>query len=217
MRARLICAICSAAALLALAAPARAQEGVVVDRVVARIENDIITLSDVQELAAYQRLAGRQPAKPSELVRQLIDQWVVANDAAAARFAPPPAKQVDAELSALRNQVGTPEQFAARLRELGLTEPDVRRLVAKQILEDSYLEYKFRAVARIEPGAVERYYQDEFVPQLRSRHQPVPPLDDVRDSIIDLLTERDITRRSQDWIDQTRASLDIEIFPETRP
>jgi len=214
MRALRIGLLCLAAALAAPFPAAAQEEGVVVDRVVARIENDIITLSDVQELAAYQRLAGREPAKPSELLRELIDQWIVAGDAAAARFPAPSAKQVDAEFSALRNQVGSPEQFAARLRALGLTEPDVRRLVARQILEDSYLEYKFRAVARVEPGAVERYYQDEFIPQLHSRHQPVPALDDVRDSITDLLLERDITRLSSQWIDQTRAHLDIEILPE---
>jgi hypothetical protein len=215
MRAPFISALCFAASLVALA-PAVAQQGAVVDRVVARIENDIITLSDIQELAAYQRLAGREPAKQSELLRELIDQWIVTNDAAAARFPAPAAKQVDAEFSALRNQVGTPDKFTARLRDLGLSEQDVRRLVAKQVLDDSYLEYKFRTVARVEPGAVERYYHDEFVPQLESRHQPVPALDDVRDSITNLLLERDITRRAQQWIDQTRAHLDIEILPENR-
>ncbi|HKM91481.1 MAG TPA: hypothetical protein VJX29_12780 [Candidatus Acidoferrales bacterium] len=190
---------------------------VVVDRVVARIENDIITLSDVRELAAYQRLSGRRPAPEPELLQQLIDQWIVANDAAAARFPAAPAQQVDAQLAALQNQVGTPQQFAARLRELDLSEQDVRRLVAKQIFLDLYLERRFRAVARVQPADVEQYYRNEFVPQLQRRKQAVPLLDDVRDSITDLLLERDITRLAQQWIEQTRASLDVEIFPESRP
>ena len=202
-----------------LAAPmlAAAQAGVVVDRVAARIENDVITLSDIRELAAYQRLAGREPAAESELLRDLIDQWIVANDAAAARFPGPPQAQVDAEFEALRNQVGPPEKFAARLRELKLTEADVRRLVSKQIFLDAYLERKFRAVARVQPGDVERYYRDEFTAQLQRRNQAVPPLDDVRDSITELLLERDITRRAQQWIDQARAQLDIEILQEAKP
>ena len=82
---------------------------------------------------------------------------------------------------------------------------------------DAYLERKFRAVARVAPGDVERYYRDEFTPQLQRRNQPVPPLDDVRDSITELLLERDITRRAQQWIDQARAQLDIEILQEPRP
>jgi len=202
-----------------LAAPmlAAAQAGVVVDRVAARIENDIITLSDISELAAYQRLAGREPAADSELLRDLINQWIVANDAAAARFPAPSEAQVDAEFAALRNQVGSPEKFAARLRALNLTEPAVRRLVAKQMFLDAYLEHKFRAVARVAPGDVERYYRDEFIPQLQRRNQPVPALDDVRDSINELLLERDVTRRAQQWIDQARAQLDIEILEEPKP
>jgi len=190
---------------------------VVMDRVVARIENDIVTLSDVRELAAYQRLSGREPAPESELIQELIDQWIVANDAAAARFPAAPAAQVDAQFTALRNLVGTPLQFAARLRELDLSEQDVRRLIAKQIFLDLYLERRFRAVARIPQADVERYYHDEFVPQLQQRKLPVPPLDDVRESITDVLVERDITRRAQQWIEQTRASLDLEIFAEKRP
>jgi len=213
MRASFLLAILLAACLAA-PAPAAPQAGRVVDRVVARIESDIITLSDVRELAAYQRLAGREPAQESELLRELIDQWIVANDAAAARFPAPSQQQVDAEFAALRNQIGSPEKFAARLRELDLSEQDVRRLVAKQIFLDVYLDRKFRAVARVQPGEVERYYHDEFVPQLQRRQQSVPPLDDVRDSITGLLIERDITRRAAQWIDQARAQLDTELFPE---
>ena len=224
MRTRHTCALVLAAAIAATAssapqstAAAPAGNPVIVDRVLARIENDVITLSDVRELAAYQRLAGREPAKEPELLRELIDQWVVAHDAAAARFAEPPPKQVDAEFNALQNQVGTPEKFAARLRELDLLPEDVRKLVAKQIFLDSYLDRKFRAVARVEPGDVEQYYNEQFVPQLKSRNQQIPPLDDVRDSITDLLIERDITQRSQQWIDQARAQLDIEFPKERQP
>lgn len=206
-------------ALACLAAPATviSQGAVVVDRVVARIENDVITLSDLRELAAYQRLAGREPAQDAELLDELIDQWIVTNDASAARFPAPPAEQVDADFAALRNQVGTPEQFAARLRELDLSEQDVRRLVAKQVFVDLYLERKFRAIARVQPGEVETYYEKEFVPQLQARKQTVPPLDDVRDSITDVLLERDITRRAQQWMQQARKQLDIEILLGENP
>jgi parvulin-like peptidyl-prolyl isomerase len=202
--------------LAAHAAPAAAAPQVVVDRIAARIENDIITLSDVRELAAYQRLNGREPATEPELLRELIDQWIVINDAASARFPAPLAAQVDQGFAALRNQAGA-GNFAARLRELDLTEADVRRLVAKEILVDHYLERKFRAQARVEPDAVERYYRDEFTPQLRQRNQPVPPLEDVHDAIAEVLLEREITRRAEQWIQQARSQLDIEIVAEAKP
>ncbi|HUK52530.1 MAG TPA: hypothetical protein VL099_04475 [Candidatus Binatia bacterium] len=199
--------------LAAHAAPAASAAQAVVDRIVARIEKDVITLSDMQELAAYQRLNGREPAAEPELLRELMDQWIVIHDASSARFPAPLPAQVDAEFAALRNQVGT-ERFAARLRELHLTEADVRRLVAKEILVDHYLERKFRAQARVQPEAVERYYREEFVPQLQKRKQAVPPLEDVRDAITEVLLEREITRRAEQWIQQTRSQLDFQIVPE---
>jgi len=202
--------------LAACAAAPAARAQTVVDRIVARVENDIITLTDVRELAAYQRLNGREPAAEPELLRELIDQWIVTNDAASARFPAPLPAQVDAEYAALRNQVGA-DQFAARLRELHLTQSDVRRLVAKEILVDHYLERKFRAQARVQPGEVERYYQQEFAPELEKRNQAVPPMEDVRDAITEVLLERDITRRAQQWIQQARDHLEIQIVAEAQP
>lgn len=196
-------------------APVAASQ-VVVDRIVARIEKDIITLSDVRELAAYQRLNGREPAAEPELVRELIDQWIVINDATSARFPAPLATQVDQGMTALRNQVGT-EKFAARLRELDLAEADVRRLVAREILVDHYLERKFRAQAQVQPEEVERFYREEFGPRLRERHQAVPPLEEVRDAITEVLMEQDITRRAEQWIEQARTHLEIEMVAEAQP
>lgn len=189
---------------------------VVVDRIVARIEKDIITLSDVRELAAYQRLNGRQPAADPELLRELIDQWIVVNDASNARFPAPLSSQVESGFASLVNQVGE-KNFPARLRELDLTETDVRRLVTREILVDHYLERKFRAQARVQPEEVERYYREEFAPQLVKRNQVVPPIDEVHDAITEVLLERDITRRADEWIEQTRSQLQIQIMNEPRP
>jgi len=186
-----------------------------VDRVVARIEKDIITLSDVRELAAYQRLNGRQPPADAELLRELINQWIVVNDAASSRFPAPLPAQVDQEFSALRNQVGA-EKFADRLRELDLTEADVRRLVAREILVDHYLERKFRPLLRVTPEAVEQFYRDEFVPQLRQRNQAAPALEEVRDAITEVLLEREVTRRAEQWIEQARSHLDVEVMSEAK-
>jgi parvulin-like peptidyl-prolyl isomerase len=190
---------------------------VVVDRIVARIENDVITLSDVRELAAFQRLASRAPAPEPELLRQLIDQWIVRNDAAAARFPRPSQQEVESEFETLRKRVGTPQAFAARLEELGLTEKDVRRLIENQIYLDLFLDRKFRAMSRIQPEDVERYYREVLVPQLQRQKQTVPELDDVRDSITEVLLLQEINRRTDQWIQQTRKRLDIEMVAEGRP
>jgi parvulin-like peptidyl-prolyl isomerase len=200
--------------VLSAALPAVAAQ-VVVDRIVARIENDVITLSDLHELAAFQQLSGRTPAADPELLRQLIGQWIVRNDAAAARFPRPDAHEVDSEFQTLRNHIGSPEVFQAQLGELGLTEKAVRRLVEEQVYLDLYLDRKFRALVRVPPEDIERYYRETLVPELQNSHQQVPELDDVRDGITEVLLLREINRRAEQWVEQTRARLNIEIFKES--
>ena len=74
-------ALTSAASLL------RAQE--TVDRIAARVEGDVILLSEIQELARYQLLMDGKSESDEKILNRLIDQWVVRNEANLARFPAP--------------------------------------------------------------------------------------------------------------------------------
>lgn len=201
--------LCLAAAEALPAAPA----GEVVDRIVVRIEGDIITLSEIRELAAFQHLAGRASApQPEAVLRQLIEQWIAANDAAAAGFPLPPAADVDREIEALRKRRAAPGDFDARLAELRLTVKAVRRQVEREIYLERYLDYKFRPTVQIEPEAVERYYRETLVAELQARREPPPPLEKVSEQIRELLLQQEISRRAAGWLEQTRAQVHVEVL-----
>ena len=57
--------------------PSSAQE--LIDRIAARVENDIILLSDVRHLGRYQMLVDGKSETEAQLLDRLIDQWVVQN------------------------------------------------------------------------------------------------------------------------------------------
>lgn len=198
---------------LLVAAVLSAAAGEVVDRIVARIEGDIITLGEVRELGAFQQLAGAPRAGDAALLRELIEQWIVANDAAAARYAQPGEERVDKEVAALEASFPGRQAYLDRLRELALTEKAVRRLMLRQILLSHYLEYKFRPGVQVDPTDIERYYHEEFSRDLRARQQAVPPLEQVSEQIRELLVQREISRRAAEWLEQTRAQIRVE-FPE---
>ena len=67
--------------------PSSAQE--LIDRIAARVENDIILLSDVRHLGRYQMLVDGKSESEAQLLDRLIDQWVVQNEADASRFPRP--------------------------------------------------------------------------------------------------------------------------------
>ncbi len=182
----------------------------VVDRIVARIEDDIITLSEVRELGRYQQLVEGRAGSDDRLLAELIDQWIVNSEATAARFPRPIEAEVNRELDGLEKQFPSPEAYRARLRELGLSAA-VRRIVERQLYLVRYLDYKFRPAAQVDAEAIEKYYREQLTPQLTAAGQTVPPLESVEDEIRELLTDRQIGERTSRWLDETRSRLKIEL------
>ena len=194
-----------------LAAPLPGQQ--VVDRIVAHVEDDIITLSEVRELGGYQQLVQGRAESDDRLLAELIDQWIVNTEATAARFPRPMGAEVNRETGRVEKQFASPEAYHERLRELGLSVAAVRRLVERQLYLARYLDYKFRPAVQVDSAAMEKYYREELVPALKARGQALPALESVQDQIRELLIEREISQRAARWLDETRSRIKIEIEP----
>lgn len=193
--------------------PTAAQQ--VVDRIIARIGEDILMLSELRELRAFQQLVEGRSADRHELFEQLVRQWIVISEARAANFPPPEPQQVTAAFEQLAGSFGSPEAWRARLRDAGLTEAAVRRLLERQLYVATYLDYKFRPATTVEEQEIETYYRQEYVPQMRARSQTPPPLEDVRERIRELLVQREISRRALRWLEEARGQVRIEILDES--
>jgi hypothetical protein len=205
-------------ALAVSAAPVVAQTGRVVDRIVARIEGDILLLSQVRELGAFQQLIEGRAESDDRLLAELIEQWMVQTEATVSHFPQPAQLEVDRELARLAAQFASPEAYAAKLHELGLSAAQARQLLARQIYVERYLDYKFRPSVQIESTGIETYYQKELLPELVKKNQPAPRLADVEGQIRELLTQRAITGLSTSWLGETKSRLRIEVtLPDAKP
>jgi len=185
--------------------------GELVDGVAARIEDDIITESEVRELGAFQQLVQGSAKARAELIRELADQWVVRGEIETAKFPPPSAADADRAYLQLEKQFGSPEEFAKRRAAAGISESAVRRLLQEQLYLSRFLDFRFRPAAQIDPKQIEAYYNDDFVPQLRAKNQAIPPLEDVDDTIREVLVQRAINERATQWLDDTRSRLRIDV------
>jgi hypothetical protein len=183
----------------------------VVDRIVATVEGDVLTLSEVRELGAFQRLLGMAPSSDAALRDHLINQWIVATEAAGSRFPAPTAADVDAEVQKLVATFPSLSAWQDRWHELGLTDASVRRLLERRLLTLRYLDHKFRFLVQIEEPAIAAYYRDTLSPELARRGQPVPPLEDVREGIHEVLLQREVTRMAERWLADSRVRLRITL------
>ncbi len=183
----------------------------VVDRIVATVEGDVITLSEVRELGAFQRLLGMAPSGETELRDHLIHQWIVSTEAAGARFPAPTAADVDGEVEKLVTTFPSLSAWQRRLHESGLTDAAMRRLLERRLLMLRYLDHKFRFLVQIEEAAIAAYYRETLAPELARRGQAAPPLDDVREEIREVLLQREVTRMAERWLADSRARLHITL------
>jgi hypothetical protein len=196
------------AALLTAASAAAGQK--VADRVTARIENDIILESEVRELGQFQHLVEGRAEPEAQRLDRLIDQWIVRTEAEAARFPKPTGTEIDGEVDRVRKLFPSFEAFQQRLRDSGLTEGSLRRIVGEQLYLTRYLDSRFRAAVPVEPSAIEAYYRDEFAARLERAAAGVPPLEDVRSQIREILIQRGITEQASRWLAESRSRLRIE-------
>ena len=74
----------------------------IVDRIAARVENDIILLSDIRVLSRYQQFLDGKSESDAQILDRLIDQWMVRTEADVSRFPHPSDTEIDGSLERLR-------------------------------------------------------------------------------------------------------------------
>ena len=212
MRRGFICGLCLVFFALATAWDSAGQE--VVDRIVARVENDIILLSDVRELKDYQELVDGKSESESTILDRLIDQWIVKSEAELSRFPEPKDEEIDRGVSRVVKSFGSPEEYEARKKQSGLNDTEVRKIVAAQLYLSNYVDSRFRPSAQIDEKAIVDFYQNAVVPRAKARGQEPPTLDASRDVIQEALVQSDINEQVARWLKESRARLHVQKFAE---
>ena len=197
------------AGILTLAASvASAQE--VVDRIVAKLDTDIILLSDVRALQRYQLFVDGKAESDQDALNRLLDQWMVRNEAKAALFSPPSEEDVNRSLARLKRSFSSPEAFDERKKQTGLSDEDIERMLRAQLYLSNYLDSRFRAAIQIDEKDIEDFYQTRIVPRAESRGQTPPTLDAARGFIQEALVQRAINEQSERWLQESRSRLRVE-------
>lgn len=194
---------------------ALAQE--VIDRIVAHVENDVVLLSDIRMLARYQLLVDGRSESDGAILDRLIDQWIVRNEAAAARTPQPSDADIDRGLRRLERSFASTEDYQARRKLAGLTEDDVRHITADQLYLDSYLDSRFRPSVQVDEPAIEKFYENAVVPRAKARGQNPPTLDAAHDYIQEALVQQGINEQADRWLKETHGRVHVTKMLEEDP
>jgi hypothetical protein len=218
------------------AQPAQPAQAVVLDRVVAVVNNQAILASDVDEEV---RLAVLDPGRVGLIVltpqraleqlisRALIQQQIRQEDA---QTAEPSQAEIDARLAEIRREVpacvhlncASAQGWAAFLASHGLTPQRVESYLRYRVQILRFIELRFRQGIRITPEEIDAYYRETLLPQY-AQGEAIPPLNQVAPRIQEILLERQVNVLFDDWLKNLRKQGEVEVLdpaleaPETPP
>ena len=197
--------------------PERISQGTTIDRIVARVDVDIILLSDVRALERYQQLVDGKSETDAQVLDRLIDQWIVRNEADTAQFPHPTSDAIDKGVERVRGSFTTPEEYETKKKEVGLTDSDVRKMVASQLYLSNYLDSRFRPSVHIESKDIQDFYEKAVIPRAQARGQEAPSLDAAKDVIREALIQTGIDEQANRWLAESRSRIVVEKMPEESP
>lgn len=155
---------------LAVSCPGPALSGEIVDRVVAVVNDEIITLSELNAEAEPTFAKIREQVPPEkisltisqarkEILSAMIDNKLV-TQRAAKRKIEVTEEEIDAAIdNILQENNATREQFLNQLAAMGTTEENYRKTLKSQILRSKLISYEIRSKLVVTNEQIEEYYK----------------------------------------------------------
>jgi hypothetical protein len=198
---------------------------VVLDRVVAVVNNQAILASDVDDEVRLAVLdpggVGQGVLTPKRALEQLISRALIQQQIRQedAQAAEPTQAEVDARLAVIRREVpacvhfncASEQGWKAFLVAHGLNPQRVESYLRYRVQILRFIELRFRQGIRIAPEEIEKYYRETLLPQY-APGEAIPPLDKVAPRIEEILLERQVNVLFDGWLRNLRKQGDVEVL-----
>lgn len=193
----------------------------VVDKMVATVNagagTDLITYSDLLWQLALQpntSLANPSSEDLNRALRLVIDQRLILQEAEKLPTIAPTADEIRNARDQLVKLFPSAAEFQQRLLRVGLTSEKLDEILEQRVRIEKYLDFRFRNFVLISQKEIADYYQDVYVPRLRSRSpgQIIPTLEEAQSEIDRTLTEAKIESDTDAFLDSARERAEIVIL-----
>lgn len=198
---------------------------VVLDRVVAVVNNQAILASDLDDelhLAVLDPSRGglgvltRQGALEQLISRALIQQQMRQQDEQAME---PSEADIDSRIAELRKELPacvrqncvSDNGWKVFLAAHSLTPERVRAYLRHRLQILHFIEQRFRQGIFISPKEIETYYRHTLLPQY-APGESIPSLESVAPRIEEILLQRQVNALFDDWLKNLRKQGDIEVL-----
>lgn len=203
---------------------------VVLDRVVAVINRQVLLQSDVDAEMHFAALEPPEPGEsdtPERAMSRLIDRVLILQQMNEQQFDPNLSDAaVEKSLTEQRAHLSGCSKYScttaagwnAFLAEHDLTNQEVIEHWRERMTILRFIDLRFRSGIRISPASIADYYAKSVVPAFAEKHEPAPPLKAVSARIQELLLQKQMNGMLQNLLNDLRQEGNLQILdPEYAP
>jgi hypothetical protein len=196
-----------------LAPPAFA---VTVDRIAAVIDQQVLTVSEVDQMVQvrfFPPVAGRSDDEEHQAILEaLIAQALRYRDVERFGAQDIPKDSIEARLLEIQHRFASPTELDAAMARAELTPDELRTLIKRQLQVEAYIQERFAPLIFVPNEEITAYYNGTWRQQRLARGLAVPPLATVREEIRTLIRSRQLEEQVETWTTQLRARASVDVY-----
>jgi len=198
--------------LLLVVQPVRHAAAELVDRIVATVNRDAITLSELNQTVGFNNALGGAAGESVQSVREetlqgIINRHLLLQEAARLKFVDVSGQDVSSEMDQLRNRLGSDRALGELLDRLDMTREQLGHMLAERLTVERFVEKKVSLFVRVSRDEAEDYFNrnpDRF----KGKKFP-----EVQKEITAALQARKAEEQLARYLAELRSRADIRIYP----
>jgi peptidyl-prolyl cis-trans isomerase SurA len=199
------------------------QAGVVLDRLIAVVNGDVILESDVDEERRFEEVQPYRSIADStreKIIERLVDRALILQQAALQAEDAVSDQDLEAQLATLRKDIPACKQYHCEtdegwkkyLGDHGFTVEEFSGRWRQRMVLLRFITVRFRNGVRITDAEIKTYYEKTMLPEYARRSVTPPPLETVQKRIEEVLLQQEVTALLQDWLKSLRAQGSVRMI-----
>jgi peptidyl-prolyl cis-trans isomerase SurA len=186
----------------------------IIDRIVITVGNQVITQSQIDDEIRVTAFLNRDKLDltadaKKQAASRLIEQALIKREMDLSRYPLPELSDAGESLETLKAMYSTETEFQDALQAYGITADELTRRLWWQLTLLRFIDYRFRPGIQIPAADVQAYYQQQVSAWEQKGTKPIPTLQESRDQIEEILTQKRIDQALEQWIKDTRSQVTI--------
>ncbi len=192
----------------------------IIDRIAITVGSQVITESQIDEELRITAFLNREKLDINASARKqaatrLIEQTLVKREMELSRYPLPDLSDAGAALVGVKATYANEAEYAAALESYGISEDDLTRRLLWQFTLLRFIDYRFRPGIQIPVADVQTYYRQQVSGWEQKGVNPIPSLEDSRDQIEEILTQKRIDQALDQWMADTRKQVQVTYRDES--